>query len=124
MNRITCKEMGETEESDLLNKAKKPAELLPTKTKVSAAKGMVTRSIKKLESSCGEFSSLRTDIPELTKHRLDTEIQENRKKVEKNLTQLEETGEVLMSLIAELDQKDASEDPEIMINRVIEDIES
>jgi phage shock protein A len=116
--------MGETEESDLLTKAKKPAELLPTKTKVSAAKGMVTRSIKKLESSCGEFSSLRTDIPELTKHRLATEIQENRKKVEKNLTQLEETGEVLMSLIAELDQKDASEDPEIMINKVIEDIES
>ena len=115
--------MGENEEGDLLNKARMPAELLSTKAKVSAAKGLVTRSIKKLESSCGEFSLLRPDIPELTKHRLASEIQESRKKVEKNLTQMEETGEVLMSLIAELDQKDASEDPETMISKVNEDIE-
>ena len=114
--------MGENEEGDL-NKARMPAALLSTKAKVSAAKGLVTRSIKKLEASCGEFSLLRPDSPELTKHRLASEIQEIRKKVEKNLTQMEETGEVLMSLIAELDQKDASEDPETMISKVNEDIE-
>ena len=66
---------------------------------------------------------LRPDVPELTKHRLASEIQESRKKVTKNLTQMEETGEVLMSLIAELDQKDASEDPETMISKINEDIE-
>ena len=114
--------MGENEEGDL-NKARMPAELLSTKAKVSAAKGLVTRSRKKLEASCGECLPLRPDIPELTKHRLAPEIQESRRKVEKNLTQMEETGEVLMSLIAELDQKDASEDPETMISKVNEDIE-
>ena len=89
---------------------------------MSAAKGLVTRSIKKLEASCEEFSN-RQDIPDRTKNRLATEILESRKKVEKNLAQMEEVGEVLMDLIAKLDQKEAAEDLETMIAKVNEDIE-
>ena len=51
-------------------------------------KGLVTRSKKKLETSFGEFSLLRPDIPDRTKHRLAEEILESRKKVEKNLAQM------------------------------------
>ena len=61
---------------------------LETKARMSAAKGLVTRSIKKLEASCEEFSS-RQDIPDRTKNRLATEILESRKKVEKNLAQMD-----------------------------------
>ena len=59
-----------------------PNELLSTQQKVVAAKGLVTRSIKKLETSCNEFFLLREDAPELTRQRLASEIQESRKKVE------------------------------------------
>ena len=73
--------MPENEEVDLIKA--KPAELLSAQRKVTAAKGLVTRSIKKLETSCNEFSLLRTDVPELTRHRLALEIQESRMKVAK-----------------------------------------
>ena len=84
-----------------------PNELLSTQQKVVAAKGLVNRSIKKLESSCNELFQLKEEAPELTKQRLASEIQESRKKVEKHLAQMEETGEVLMGLIAEMDNTDS-----------------
>ena len=99
-----------------------PNELLSTQRKVVAAKGLVTRSIKKLETSCNELLLLREDAPELTRQRLASEIQESRKKVEKHLAQMEETGEVLMSLIAEMDHADATEDPETTKRKVYDDI--
>ena len=82
--------MPENEDVDLIKA--KPAELLSTQQKVVAAKGLVTRSIKKLETSCNEFFLLREDAPELTRQRLASEIQENRKKVDKHLTQGKEPG--------------------------------
>ena len=59
----------------------KAYELLSTQRKVVAAKGLVTRSIKKLETSCNEFFLLREDAPDLTRQRLASEIQESGKKV-------------------------------------------
>ena len=99
-----------------------PNELLSTQRKVVAAKGFVTRSIKKLESSCNELLQLKEEAPELTKQRLASEIQESRKKVEKHLAQMEETGEVLMGLIAEMDSTDSTDDPENTIRKVNDDI--
>ena len=64
----------------------------------------------------------RPDVPDRTKHKLAEEILESRKKVEKNLAQLEEVNKVLMDLIAKLDQKEAAADPESMIKHVNEDI--
>ena len=68
--------MPENEEVDLIKA--KSAELHSTQRKVTAAKGLVTRSINKLETSCIEFSLIRT---ELKRHRLASEIQKSRKKV-------------------------------------------
>ena len=125
MTEITCKRKqyikmpGNVEVN--LTKAM-PNELLSTQRKVVAAKGLVTRSIKKLESSCNELLQLREEAPELTKQRLASEIQESRKKVEKHLAQMEETGEVLMGLIAEMDSTDSTDDPENTIRKVNDDI--
>ena len=99
-----------------------PNKLLSTKRKIVTAKGLVTRSIKKLESSCNELLQLREEAPELTKQRLASKIQESRKKVEKHLAQMEETGEVLMCLIAEMDSTDSIDDPEDIIKKVNDDI--
>ena len=99
-----------------------PNELLSTQRKVVAAKGLVTRSIKKLETSFNELLLLREDAPELTRQRLASEIQESRKKAEKHLAQMEGTGEVLMRLIAEMDPAEATEDPETTISKVNDDI--
>ena len=82
----------------------------------------MTRSIKKLETSCNELLQLRGYAPELTRQRLVSEIQESRKKVDKHLTQMEGSGEVLMSLIAEMDHENATEDPETTISKVNDDI--
>ena len=124
MTEITCKRKqyikmpGNVEVN--LTKAM-PNELLSTQRKVVAAKGLVTRSIKKLETSCNEFFLLREDAPELTRQRLALQIQESRKKVEKHLAQMEETGEVL---IAEMDSTDSTDDPENTIRKVNDDIRS
>ena len=53
---------------------------LGTKARMSAAKGLVTHSIKKLEETCEEFSN-RQDIPDRTKNRLAEEILKSRKRL-------------------------------------------
>ena len=83
-----------------------------TKARMTAAKGLVTRSINKLESACVELTRKQDDIPDRTKNRLAEEILDNRQKVEKNLLVLEEVGAALIEVIATLDPKEAAEDLE------------
>ena len=95
-----------------------------TKARMTAAKGLVTRSLKKLESACDELTRRQEDIPDRTKNRLAEEILNNRQKVEKNLVGMEEVGAALMEVIATLDPKEAAEDLEKMVLKVDEDIET
>ena len=95
-----------------------------TKARMTAAKGVVTRSIKKLESACEELTRKLEDIPDRTKKRLAEEILDNREKVEKNLVGMEEVGATLMEVIATLDPKEAEEDLGKMITKVDEDIDT
>ena len=95
-----------------------------TKARMTAAKGVVTRSIKKLESACEELTRKLEDIPERTKIRLAEEILDNREKVEKNLVGMEEVGETLTEVIATLDPTEAEEELEKMISKVDEDIDT
>ena len=97
---------------------------LSIKTRMTAAKGVATRSIKKLESACEELTQKLEDIPERTKIRLAEEILDIREKVEKNLAGLEEVGETLTEVIATLDPKDTEEELEKMISKVDYDIDT
>ena len=76
MTEITCKrkqynKMPGNEEVNLTKAM--PNEVLSTQRKVAVAKGLVTRSIKKLETSCSEIILIRGDAPELTRQRLASE---------------------------------------------------
>ena len=95
-----------------------------TKARMTAAKGLVTRSINKLESACVELTRKQDDIPERTKNRLAEEILDNRQKAEKNLLGMEEAGAALIALIATLDPDEAAEDLEKMVSKVDTDIET
>ena len=104
--------------------AKNTEQYQGTKARMTAAKGLVTRSINKLESACVELTRKQDDIPDRTKNRLAEEIIDNRQKVEKNLLSLEEVGAALIEVIATLDPKEAAEDLEKMVSKVDEDIET
>ena len=95
-----------------------------TKARMTAAKGVVTRSIKKLESACEELTRKLEDIPERTKIRLAEEILDNREKVEKIFVGMEEVGETLTEVIATLDPTETEEELGKMISKVDEDIDT
>ena len=95
---------------------------LSTKARMMAAKGVVTLSIKKLESACEELTWKLEDIPERTKIRLAEEILDNREKVEKNLVGMEEVSETLTEVIATLYPTDTEEELGKMISKVDKDI--
>ena len=105
------------------------ADFTSSKARMTGIKETVTRSINSLKKLSEELENLIArkelkDIPERTVKRLAQNILKGRTTVEANLDSMDTIGAKLIEVITTLEPSEASEDPDAMIIKVNEDMES